>query len=79
LIPSRTGATMMGNLGIRGEVIEKCLNHTEENRLKKTYQQQSLMKEQAEAWRVLGDCLDVLLGTCGNNVLIMTQTNKVAA
>jgi integrase len=75
----RTGATMMGNLGTRGEVIEKCLNHTEENRLKKTYQQQSLMKEQAEAWRVLGDRLDVLLGTCGDNILVLRQAAKVAA
>ena len=29
----RTGATMMGRLGVRPDVIEKCLNHVEQNRL----------------------------------------------
>lgn len=29
----RTGATMMGELGVMGEVIERCLNHVEGNKL----------------------------------------------
>lgn len=56
----RTGATMMGNLGIHGDVIEKCLNHTQENKLKRVYQHQELKAEQVEAWRVLGKRLELL-------------------
>jgi integrase len=57
----RTGATMMGNLGIQPDVIEKCLNHTEENKVKRIYQRQELKAEQAQAWQVLGDRLSVLI------------------
>jgi hypothetical protein len=41
---------MMGNLLIQPDVIEKCLNHTEENKVKRIYQRQELKLEQAEAW-----------------------------
>ena len=51
----RTGATLMGNLLIQPDVIEKCLNHTEENKMKRIYQRQELKAEQAEAWRILGE------------------------
>ncbi|NJA06952.1 tyrosine-type recombinase/integrase [Methylococcaceae bacterium WWC4] len=64
----RTGATMMGNLGIHGDVIEKCLNHTQENKLKRVYQHQELKAEQAEAWRILGERLE-LLTTQSSNVV----------
>ena len=57
----RTGATLMGDLGIAPDVIEKCLNHTEENKVKRIYQRQKLETEQAEAWQILGNHLDTLL------------------
>jgi integrase len=57
----RTGATLMGDLGITPDVIEKCLNHTEENKVKRIYQRQKLETEQAEAWQILGNHLDSLL------------------
>lgn len=38
----RTGATLMGDLGIAPDVIEKCLNHTEENKVKRTYRRQKM-------------------------------------
>jgi integrase len=57
----RTGATLMGDLGIASDVIEKCLNHTEENKVKRIYQRQKLETEQAEAWQILGNHLDSLL------------------
>lgn len=56
----RTGATMMGNLGIQPDVIEKCLNHTEENKVKRIYQRQELKQEQAQAWQTLGNRLYLL-------------------
>ena len=57
----RTGATIMGDLGISPDVIEKCLNHTEENKVKRIYQRQKLETEQLNAWNVLGDKLAILV------------------
>ncbi len=54
----RTGATVMTALGILPEVAERCLNHTEENKVKRTYQRHSYTKEMAEAWHLLGDHLE---------------------
>ncbi|MDI1276706.1 site-specific integrase [Methylobacter sp.] len=62
----RSGATLMGNLGVHGDVIEKCLNHKEENKLKRVYQHQKLESEQARAWRLLGDRLELLTGNSTN-------------
>ena len=59
----RTSATLMGDLGIRPDVIERCLNHVEPNRIKRTYQRQELKGEQAEAWRVVGERLELLMTT----------------
>lgn len=56
----RTGATLMGALGIRPDVIEKCLNHIEQNKITRTYQHQTLIKEQIEAWNVLGKHLNII-------------------
>lgn len=54
----RTGATMMGELGASSEVIERCLNHIETSKLKRTYQRHELKAERREAWRRLGERLD---------------------
>ncbi|MFA5924788.1 MAG: site-specific integrase [Methylococcaceae bacterium] len=67
----RTGATMMGDLGIAPDVIEKCLNHTEENKVKRIYQRQKMELEQAQAWRVLGDRLNLLVNADASNVVLM--------
>jgi integrase len=56
----RTGATLMTALGVLPEVAERCLNHTEENKVKRTYQRHSYAKEMAEAWTVLGQHLEWL-------------------
>lgn len=50
----------MGDLGVAPDVIEKCLNHTEENKVKRIYQRQKLEAEQAQAWQVLGARLNLL-------------------
>ncbi|WP_116426032.1 site-specific integrase [Pseudomonas citronellolis] len=56
----RTGATIMTALGVIPEVAERCLNHTEENKIKRTYQRHSYTKEMAEAWYKLGEHLERL-------------------
>ena len=69
----RTGATMMGSLGVRPDVIEKCLNHIEQNRVQRTYQRQKLESEQAEAWRLLGERLELLHREYADNVIMLPK------
>lgn len=56
----RTGATIMTALGVLPEVAERCLNHTEENKVKRTYQRHSYAKEMSEAWHSLGAHLKIM-------------------
>jgi integrase len=71
----RTGATVMGELGVAPDVIEKCLNHTEENKVKRIYQRQKLEAEQANAWRVLGDRIHLLVNADTSNVILLHKRN----
>lgn len=50
----RTGATLMTALGVMPEVAERCLNHTEENKVKRVYQRHSYGPEKKDAWETLG-------------------------
>lgn len=67
----RTGATLMGELGVSGDVIEKCLNHTEQSKVKRTYQRAVREQEQREAWRLLGDRLELLTNPDAANVVML--------
>lgn len=69
----RTAATMMGSLGVRPDVIERTLNHVEPNRIVRTYQHQELKDEQREAWRILGERLDLLTREDADNVLTLPR------
>ena len=64
----RTGATIMGNVNVRPDVIEKCLNHVEQNKMKKTYQHQALIAEQQQAWMLLGKRLAMIINSDTSNV-----------
>jgi integrase len=70
----RTGATLMGELGVRPDVIERCLNHTEQDRMKRIYQRHSYQEEMREAWRLLGDRLALLTRADTSNVVLMNQS-----
>jgi hypothetical protein len=53
----------MGELGVHGDVIEKCLNHLEQSRIKRvkrTYRRAVREQEQRDAWAALGARLDLL-------------------
>lgn len=65
----RTGATMMTALGVLPEVAERCLNHTEQDRIKRTYQRHTYDKEMRLAWKKLGERLDLLL-SAESNVIV---------
>ncbi len=70
---------MMGELGIMGEVIERCLNHVEQNKLKRIYQRHELKAEQKEAWRRLGERLELLLQHGQRDNVVVGQFAKRAA
>ena len=65
----RTAATMMVEAGILPEVADRCLNHTEQNKIKRTYQRYSYAKEMRHAWEVLGQRLTILAQPEGSNVI----------
>lgn len=69
----RTGATLMVALGVLPEVAERCLNHTEQNRVKRTYQRHSYEREMREAWRLLGERLELLTRTDAENVVTLAR------
>ena len=53
----RTGATMAVEMGISPEAVERCLNHTEQSKIKRIYQRASYAAEKKRAWQMLGDKL----------------------
>jgi len=57
----RTGASMMAELGVLPDVIERCLNHTEANAMKRIYQRPSYEKQMQDAWRTLGQRISGLM------------------
>jgi len=74
----RTGATMMVALGAQPEVVERCLNHTEQNRVKRIYQRHDYRAEMKQAWKLLGERLELLTNTTGN-VITMKRRKRVTA
>ncbi|CAG1023251.1 hypothetical protein MTYM_02304 [Methylococcales bacterium] len=64
---------MGGELRVPSDAVERCLNHTEENKVKRIYQRQELKAEQAEAWRLLGERLELLTRTDAENIVTMPR------
>ena len=56
----RTAATIAVELGISPEAVERCLNHTEQSKIKRIYQRASYAAEKKRAWQMLGDKLSRL-------------------
>jgi integrase len=69
----RTAATMMVALGVLPEVAERCLNHTEENKMKRIYQRHSYEAEMRQAWSLLGDRLELLTSGADNVVTLRSR------
>lgn len=57
----RTAATLMADLGISGDVIDECLNHVIESRVRRTYVRNRRPAEQARAFDALGTKLAALV------------------
>lgn len=72
----RTGATLMGELAVPEEVIEKCLNHrTAESALIYTYQQQQRLHDRKAAFDLLSDYIIALLGHPKDWYKVPQETN----
>ena len=69
----RTAATLMAGLGISGDVIDECLNHVTESRVRRTYIRNRRPAEQARAFDALGARLAALVngGAELSNVVAM--------
>lgn len=66
----RTAATLMGQCGVLSEIIERCLNHTDGSKLKKIYQRNIPRQQMAEAWKLLGSRLELLLSDAENVTIV---------
>lgn len=72
----RSGATLMGELGVDGDTIERCLNHIEQNRIKRTYQRQRNEQSMLEAWELLGTRLALLTNLSADNVVTIESATR---
>lgn len=65
----RTGSTLMVAMGVSPEVVDRCQNHKEANRIRRIYQRHDYRTEMHEAWRLLGERLDLLSREDTENIL----------
>lgn len=56
----RTAATLMQILGAAESIIHRCLNHARSEKLDRIYLQHDYSNEMREAWRILGNRLELL-------------------
>ena len=66
----RTGASAMAELGALPDVIEKCLDHTEESMRKRMYLCATYEGPMRDAWRLWGERLDLLANKPANVVTL---------
>lgn len=65
----RSGATLMQRMGIPTEISERCLNHSEGNKIKQTYHRHDYDSEMKRAWFLLSEALSVITGDQGEEFL----------
>lgn len=65
----RSGATLMQRMGIPTEISERCLNHSEGNKIKQTYHRHDYDSDMKRAWFSLGEALSVITGDKGDEFL----------
>lgn len=57
----RTAATTMAELSIASDIIKRCLNQSDDDKLKRIYQRYEFTDEKRYAWMLLGEHLDNIL------------------
>lgn len=60
----RTGASMMAEMGVLPDIVERCLNHTEGNKMKRIYQRATYEIQMRDAWEAWGQRIERL---CNRN------------
>ena len=76
----RTGATMMQQLGISLDIIDRCQNHVMAgSKVRRHYLHHDYAEEKAEAWEKLGRRLDEILAVASSVKPINRATAKMAA
>jgi integrase len=74
----RTAASFMQSLDVSSDVIDRCLNHTEQNKVTRTYQRNEMIPQRTEAFRKLGMHLELLTRTDADNVVQLPSRKKQA-
>lgn len=69
----RTGASQMAELGAIPDVIERCLNHTEENKMKRIYQRATYEGPMRDTWQLWGERLSLLKNRPENIKILRTR------
>jgi integrase len=69
----RTCSTRMVDLGISESVADRCIYHLEANRIRRIYNRAQQKEEQARAWVVLGERLDLLTRDDADNVVVLAR------
>ena len=68
----RTGATMMQSLGISLETIDRCQNHVlPGSKVRRHYLHHDYANEKRDAWKLLGERLEVVISTDSNVRMLM--------
>ena len=57
----RTAATKMAEIGVPSDIIKRCLNQNDDDKLKRIYQRYEFRDEKNDAWMSLGRSLEKLL------------------
>jgi hypothetical protein len=67
----------MSKLGVSDKVADLCIYHLEPNRMKRIYIRDEMLDAMRDAWRLLGDRLDLLTRKDADNVVTL-PTAKAA-
>ena len=69
----RTSATLMTMLDVLPDIADRCLNHLEQNKMHRTYIQNSYTKEMKQAWDLLGKRLELLTNPNTENIVLLQK------
>jgi len=73
----RTTATLMGELGVASDVIDKCLNHTEKDRIKRIYQRAKQRPAMRQAWLLVGEKLREVFGPVQESDVLESEEEDI--
>jgi integrase len=73
----RTGSTLMGELGIRPDIINRCQNHALGDRVTQTYQRQELLDDRRRAFQRLGQHLADIISSEPGKVASFPNARRI--